>query len=599
MLNHRRFRACFPHALFVSLLCTIYYFINSNPNSIVPNLHQQKYLLYEQLKANVGFDKETLKFADEDYKFKRNESKVKTNATQHNLKNKVMDKQFKNVWFTPTKSALKANTMVLRYVNSMGENLTNNAARDTDKLVKKLKSEAAKFNMTIIDYLTNFNQTSLLKKVQNSVKLHENIEDDNSDLESNETFFHNVFSDPEISIRMPTKVHMHHDVWQTQADDLEIYLYSAYYDDRPALQRHQLRIIAVAETRMTNLVCLIWYENQEHPDISRASKKEVSSKISPLLVKQYEAYIFSCNMLPEKNAKPTYVSVVTTSQKHPTNRLEVRYPIKLPEQERIEFGHCMSVIYWKHHPYRIVEWLEIHKLWGVGEVNIYANTLSQVIRKIFKYYANEGFVNIHEITSVIDDKSEWTILLDMSPAINDCLYKNMYRYKNVVCTDTDEMIVPIMHRDYSSMIQHVNQKQDVTHPAPSYIFRNVYFFTDFGPIYRRPIILHTQRYTKHVEPSVFGYSAKSITNPQTCIGLQNHICWKRITALDKTGWLVDVPLKYGQNFHYKKCHFDDYLRKEGECAAMMRNNTENESMRRFGDQLFPIVRDVLLKLQLL
>ena len=109
---------------------------------------------------------------------------------------------------------------------------------------------------------------------------------------------------------------------------MEIYLYSAYYDDRPALTRPCLRIIGIAETHATNLVCLIWYHGQGHPDVSRAQKKEVSSKISPQLEKRYEAYVFTCNMLQNKTTTPESVSLVTTLHKVPTNLLTVQYPVK-------------------------------------------------------------------------------------------------------------------------------------------------------------------------------------------------------------------------------------------------------------------------------
>ena len=402
----------------------------------------------------------------------------------------------------------------------------------------------------------------------------------------------------------------HNKVWQTQRGHVEIYLYSAYYDDRPALTRPCLRIIGIAETHATNLVCLIWYHGQGHPDVSRAQKKEVSSKISPQLEKRYEAYVFTCNMLQNKTTTPEGVSLVTTLHKVPTNLLTVQYPVKpsaaaatttanASSEAPLQFGHCMSILYWSHKPYRIVEWLELHRMWGVAEFNIYYNTLDARTLRVLRHYEALGLLRLQEMTSVLDNDLEWTILLNMSPAINDCLYRNMYRYRNVVCTDTDEMIVPIMHRNYSTMLAAVNQQQHVTHAAPSYIFRNVYFFTDFGPVRRTPVVLHTQRYTKHVNVSTFGYSAKSFTNPLACSGLQNHICWQRLPALDTYGWLVDVKQQYGMNFHYKKCHFDDYLQSEGECSKMMRDEHEATSMHRFKPELLPRVRTVLKLLNML
>ena len=43
-------------------------------------------------------------------------------------------------------------------------------------------------------------------------------------------------------------------------------------------------------------------------------------------------------------------------------------PDKPPDP--LDFGACVSVTYWQQDPYRIVEWLELHRLWGVGEVRL-------------------------------------------------------------------------------------------------------------------------------------------------------------------------------------------------------------------------------------
>ena len=280
--------------------------------------------------------------------------------------------------------------------------------------------------------------------------------------------------------------------------------------------------------------------------------------------------------------------------------LEVQYPVKIAEKDRIEFGHCMSVIYWRHNASRIVEWMELHRMWGVQEFNIYANHLHKETMQIFEYYADKwNIIKIHRLTNVLDSKEEWAILMTMSIALNHCYFSNMYRYKYVVCTDTDEMIVPIMHQNYSSMLYQIKTHQTVSHDHASFLFKNVYFFTDFGPSSREkgPLtLLHTQNYLKHVQISDFGYSAKSITSTAVCTGLQNHLCWKRIPALDKLGWLVNVGVEFGLNFHYKTCHFDEFLGVKGECERMMMNKNISFNMKRFAKDLLPRVQRILKEL---
>ena len=75
------------------------------------------------------------------------------------------------------------------------------------------------------------------------------------------------------------------------------------------------------------------------------------------------------------------------------------------------------------------------------------------------------------------------------------MYRNMYRYRYVVCTDGDEMIVPASpHQNYSQMIgaaaAAATQTDAIVH---SYLFRNTYFFLDFGAMEKEPWYLLSQR----------------------------------------------------------------------------------------------------------
>ena len=110
------------------------------------------------------------------------------------------------------------------------------------------------------------------------------------------------------------------------------------------------------------------------------------------------------------------------------------------------------------------------------------------------------------------------------------------------------------------------------------------------------------RYTKRVRRSRFGYSAKSITRTLSCIALQNHLCWKSLPSYTgQPNWNVDVPLDVGKNQHYKKCHFDKFLKKNGVCHRMMtRSGVRNDrAMLRFGEQLANAVVKKLLELDLI
>ena len=300
-----------------------------------------------------------------------------------------------------------------------------------------------------------------------------------------------------LRLRPPKSIKYSRGQWQVVDIGHQVYIYSAFYDSRPDIDWPQVRIIAVAEYDVDayQLCCLLWYRWQRLPDVAEISVLRAGPKISlkngqTLL----EQFIFTCRLDLNKTDTPTAVSLVAPHNFVLSNLL----PVQVPERPKhvIEFGHCVSILYWKQDPFRLVEWLEAHRLWGVGEVNIYAAALDNVSDSILTRYADTGFVRYRQSPGPLDDDDdEYTVLLSMSPVINDCMYRNMYRYRYVVCTDVDELIVPAgPHQNYSQMLTAAaaaaTRANAIVH---SYLFRNTYFFLDFGATENEPWYLLTQR----------------------------------------------------------------------------------------------------------
>ena len=221
---------------------------------------------------------------------------------------------------------------------------------------------------------------------------------------------------------------------------------------------------------------------------------QIGYKLAPKGQTILEPFIFSCRLDRNKSDPPKSVSVVA-----PLNYFQLSnlLPVQVPERPKqmLEFGHCMSILYWKQDPFRLVEWLEAYRLWGVGEVNIYTTEIDNVTDSILRWYSNTGFVKYRQSPGPVGDYDETAIILGMSPVINDCLYRNMYRYRYVVCTDLDEMIVPSSpHHNYSALLRAADAKTTQANAeVHSYLFRNTYFFLDFDATNKEPWYLLTQR----------------------------------------------------------------------------------------------------------
>ena len=70
------------------------------------------------------------------------------------------------------------------------------------------------------------------------------------------------------------------EAWQVVNDPVyEIYLLSAFFDDRSTLTQFHVRVIGVAEVGTREVTCLLWYRNRREPDAFPANMTFVGDKV--------------------------------------------------------------------------------------------------------------------------------------------------------------------------------------------------------------------------------------------------------------------------------------------------------------------------------
>ena len=204
------------------------------------------------------------------------------------------------------------------------------------------------------------------------------------------------------------------------------------------------------------------------------------------------------------------------------------------------------------------------------------------------------------------DNDEAAMLMNMWTTLTDCLYRNLYRYRYVVVSDIDEMIVPRMNDNYSQMVDAIEawraykaQRESIP-PAHSYEFRNAYFFFEFGPTQPEPWYSRALRYQQRLQPSRHRYSVKSITRILSCLSMHSHVCEHHATA-DSNEWRFDVDPELGLSQHYKRCHFNGYLGDGGACATCIHPLKEQHldiAMERFREKAMKTISRKLIVLGL-
>ena len=249
----------------------------------------------------------------------------------------------------------------------------------------------------------------------------------------------------------------------------------------------------------------------------------------------------------------------------------------------------MSIAYWSIETRKIIEWIEMQRILGLDKIIVYNNSLSTNAQAVFSHYANTDFLELRQSHNFMSDYGETTFHLHSSPVINDCMYRNMYRYKHIAILDFDEFMVPHANFTLLELIRHMENIEEVYHPTRSYVFQNAYFFFDHKPDTTQPEHLRTMRYRTRQTENVIGYSAKSIINPISCFAMHNHYCWGVNKLYENGNHMSFVPPSIGLLHHYKMCHLDTFNVKPGECQNLTRTGIQDDTMLKYKDKLLQAV----------
>ena len=216
--------------------------------------------------------------------------------------------------------------------------------------------------------------------------------------------------------------------------------------------------------------------------------------------------------------------------------VKVETPVFIPDEERMEFGVCVSVVYKHLDPYRLVEWLEMQRILGVGKIFIYNSSIGFQESRVLWDYQDEGFVEVHQIPPIqklIDGQSERVgdRRARQVLGLNDCMFRNMFQFKYMCGIDTDEFIMPQVTFNLSSLLRAIHHDRAPklnSYHIGTYMFETVNFLSEPGydprPDLSKPWYTHYLRYRFGLPVHSSGIHAKIIFNPRACKALFVHRC---------------------------------------------------------------------------
>ncbi|CAG7732584.1 unnamed protein product, partial [Allacma fusca] len=283
--------------------------------------------------------------------------------------------------------------------------------------------------------------------------------------------------------------------WQTlKTCNGTFYFYGAYFDDRErVIKGPTLRILSMMDRiePTVKTYCQIWFQGEQKPVFSRMQGYRFmwNRKWGNFKQNILQPYLLSC-VVPRSHfgQVPDSVSVVEHKCDSAKNNLRVLYS---EPRKKENFAVCVKGLDYLNDDLsiRLVEWIELLGILGVGKIYFYEFSVHPNISKVLRYYEQTGKIDVTPITLPGNQPNEpfsRNIYLhkkvvnkrqnELIP-YNDCLYRNIYNYHFIALLDIDEIIMSRTGLNWKELITGIRKNATPSKkPVASYCFRNVYFF---------------------------------------------------------------------------------------------------------------------------
>ncbi|XP_076289248.1 uncharacterized protein LOC143213364 [Lasioglossum baleicum] len=358
----------------------------------------------------------------------------------------------------------------------------------------------------------------------------------------------------------------------------KFFVYSAYFDDRvggagtPAGKKQgMVRIISATKTKGPERVwCRFWYRTENGGNVT--ASVTVAAKVKVIRENwnlKYSACFVICPLPKESPATdrvPETVSVVARLKAAPTNRILVQNRPETRTQDKELLAVCVKPLHYDYNRVlQLVEFIELHGLLGATHVTLYNDTVGAEAGCALKYYEAKGLVTVlpwhHlDMISQLEIRTE-----GLFAALNDCLYRSMYKYEYVALVDLDEFIIPRHNDTIIDLIRWMGSRMN-TKSTGAYSFQNAFFYLQWAddpfivtsrtPIEAGLITLRKTRRRAKLHPHK--QRSKYICKPQNVVEAGNHFVWEFIPGHGT----LNVPSSSAILHHYRVCEFggDDCIK---------------------------------------
>ncbi|XP_060811054.1 beta-1,4-galactosyltransferase galt-1 isoform X2 [Bombus pascuorum] len=387
---------------------------------------------------------------------------------------------------------------------------------------------------------------------------------------------------PNLEARLPQldqSLRITHAEWlPVTKTKFKFFVYSAYFDNRvggtgapTGKNQGMVRIISATKTRGPERVwCRLWYRPKNGGNVT--TSVTVAAKVKVIRENwnlKYSACFVICPLpkdSPTSDRVPETVSVVARLKAAPTNRILVQNRPETRTKDKELLAVCVKPLHYDYdRVLQLIEFIELYRLLGASHVTLYNDTVGTEAGCALKYYEAKGLVTVlpwHHLDMISQREIRTEGLF---AALNDCLYRSMYKYEYVALVDLDEFIIPRHNDTIIDLIRWMSSRTN-TKSTGAYSFQNAFFYLQwvddpFVMASRTPIeaglitLKKTRRRTKlhpHKQRS------KYICKPQDIVEAGNHFVWEFIPGHGT----LNVPSDAAILHHYRVCEFggDDCIK---------------------------------------
>lgn len=298
--------------------------------------------------------------------------------------------------------------------------------------------------------------------------------------------------------------------WQLADLDVnsKFYLYSAFFDPETDGQT-SIRLLGVYRSRFPAFAwCHVWFSPEAPPLLVKVTNKDYLDYQSRSSGRQMP-FLLRCPLPPKTTDIPFAVSLTAKPCGEATNLLKVigsnKREVsayrnkKVPNNPRTLVKGWMPAVcgpalfyYQEDFSVRLVEWLELLRAQGFGQVFLYVTDVHPNITEVLRHYVQEGFVQVTDYNyppPYVNDPSLrrlWTMVerkkmfAQENVYFTDCVLRHMHEYRFLAHVDPDEVPVLLKHDNFTHLLDDLIDGMKGT-ASPGYLLHWMYFFDNLPP----------------------------------------------------------------------------------------------------------------------